>query len=177
MIFQTFMPFHVEIPKLNPPYSTTKFPEGSRHVISMLSFILGYFTDEHTDESILGFLSTFTPWKPPSVIFYYVGFISDNIHYLLKNLQIEVVFRYTSYLFHMFLYFQSDNFPVNLQKLDIEGNHLSVIFWTSFLRKECTNFSYSEFSELFLHPVITMLTKTKQPRINEEMKKILQLSE
>ena len=45
------------------------------------------------------------------------------------------------------------------------------------LRKECTDFSYSEFSELFLHPVITMLTKTEQPRINEEMKKILQLSE
>ena len=60
-IFQTFMPLHVEIPKLNPPYSTAKFPEGSRHVISMLSFILGYFTDEHTDESILRFLSTFSP--------------------------------------------------------------------------------------------------------------------
>ena len=34
MIFQNFMPLHVEIPKLNPPYSTAKFPEGSRHVIS-----------------------------------------------------------------------------------------------------------------------------------------------
>ena len=30
MIFQNFMPLHVEIPKLNPPYSTAKFPEGSR---------------------------------------------------------------------------------------------------------------------------------------------------
>ena len=59
MIFQTFMPLHVEIPKLNPPYSTTKFPEGPWHVISMLSFILGYFTDEHTDESILGFFLHF----------------------------------------------------------------------------------------------------------------------
>ena len=28
MIFQDFMPSHVDIPKLNPPYSTAKFPEG-----------------------------------------------------------------------------------------------------------------------------------------------------
>ena len=70
-IFQIFMPLHVEIPQINPPYSTSKFPEGSRHVISMLSFILAYFTNEHTDESILGFLSTFTPGQPPYVIFDY----------------------------------------------------------------------------------------------------------
>ena len=86
MIFQTFMPLHVEIPKLNPPYSIAKFLEGSRHVISMISFILGYFTDEHTDGSILGFLSTFSPSQPPSVIFDYVGFIADSIHYQLTNL-------------------------------------------------------------------------------------------
>ena len=65
IIFQTFMPLHVEITKLNPPYSIAKFPEGSRHVISMLSFILGYFTNEHIDKSILGFLSTFSLGQPP----------------------------------------------------------------------------------------------------------------
>ena len=108
------MPLHVEIPKLNPPYSTAKFPEGSRHVISMLSFILGYFTDEHTDESILGFLSTFSPGQSPSVIFDYAGFIADSIHYQLSNLQLKGVFRYTSYLLHLFLFFQSENFPISL---------------------------------------------------------------
>jgi len=25
-IFQVFMPLHVEIPQINPPYSTSKFP-------------------------------------------------------------------------------------------------------------------------------------------------------
>ena len=40
MIFQNLMPSHVDIPKTNPPYSTTKLPEGSRHIISILSFIL-----------------------------------------------------------------------------------------------------------------------------------------
>ena len=86
MIFQNFMPSHVDIPKINPPYSTAKFPEGSRQIISMLSFILGYFTDEYTDESILGFLSTMPSGQPPVVIFDYVGFIVDTIHYQLTKL-------------------------------------------------------------------------------------------
>ena len=64
MIFQDFMPSHVDIPKLNPPYSTAKFPEGSRNIISMLSFILGYFTNGFTDESILRLLSTLSPSQP-----------------------------------------------------------------------------------------------------------------
>ena len=103
------MPLHVEISQINPPYSTSKFPEGSRHVISMLSFILGYFIVENTDESILGFLSTFAPGQPPSVIFNYAEYIADNIHDQLVKFPTEGVFRYSSFLFHMFLYFQVDN--------------------------------------------------------------------
>ena len=94
----------------------------------MLSFILGYFTDEHTDESILGFLSTFFPGQPPYVIYNYVEYIANNIHDRLVKLPTEGVFIYTSFLFHMFLYFQEDKFPIALQKLDIEGNPLSFIF-------------------------------------------------
>ena len=79
-IFQTFIPTYVEIPKINPPYSSSKFPEGSRHVISMLYFILGYFTDEHTDEYILGFLSNFVLGKTPTIIYNYAEYIADSIH-------------------------------------------------------------------------------------------------
>ena len=61
--------------------------------------------------------------------------------------------------------------------MDIEGKPLSIIFWTSLLRKECNDFTYSEFSELFLHPVMAILNKSEQPRISEEMKIILELSE
>ena len=81
MILKNLMPSHVEIPKLNPPYSTARFSEGSRHIISMLSFVLGYFIDEHTDESILGLLSTMPPGQPLAVIFDYAGFIADTIHH------------------------------------------------------------------------------------------------
>ena len=113
-IFQVFMPLHVEIPQINPPYSTSKFPKCSRHVISMLSFILGYFTDEHTDESILGFLSTFAPEQPPSIIFNSAEYIADNIHDQVVKLTTEGVFRYTTFPFHMLLCFQADKFPVTL---------------------------------------------------------------
>ena len=60
-ILQNFMPNHVNLPKVNPPYDTFDFPEGSRQIISMLSFILGYVNDEFTDASILRFLSTLSP--------------------------------------------------------------------------------------------------------------------
>ena len=143
----------------------------------MLSFILGYFTNEHTYESILGFLSTFAPGQPPSVIFNYVEYIADNIHDHLVKFPTEGVFRYTSFLFHMLLYFQAYKFPITIQKFDIEENPLSVIFWTSLIRKESTKFNRAEFTDHFVHPLINMLTNTVQPRISDEIKKILQLSE
>ena len=114
-----------------------------------------------------------SPGQPPSVIFDYVGFIADTIHYQLTKLPTKGVFRYTYYLFHLFLSFQEEKFPVTLQKMDVEGKPLSIIFWTSLLRNECNDFTYSEFSELFLHPVMTILNKSEKPRINEEMKIIL----
>ena len=139
----------------------------------MFSFILGYFRDEHTNESILLFLSTFTPGQNPSVIFNYVEYIADNIHDQLVKFPTEGAFRYTSFLFHMFLYFQAAKFPITLQKLDIEENPLSIIFWTSLIRKESTTFTYAKFIDNFVHPLINMLTNTEQPRIGDEMNKVL----
>ena len=143
----------------------------------MLYFILGYFTDEYTDDSILGFLSTMSPGQPPAVIFDYASFIANAIHYQLTKLPTEGVFRYSSYLFHLFLFSQADKFLVSLQKMDVEGKPLSIIFWTSLMRKESSDSTCSEFSELFLHPAMSILNKLEQPRISEETKIILQLSE
>ena len=124
MIFQNFMPSHVDIPKLNPPYSTYKFPEGSRHFISMLSFILGYFTNEFSDESIIGFLSTLSPGEPLVVILDFARFIADSIHHQLTKLPTEGVFRYSSYLFHLFLFSEAYHFLMVLQKMNVEGQPL-----------------------------------------------------
>ena len=80
-ILQNFMPNHVNLPKVNPHYDTFGFPEGSRQIISMLSFILGYANDEFTDASILGFLYTLSPGQQPKLVFNFAKFIIDNMHY------------------------------------------------------------------------------------------------
>ena len=45
------------------------FPEQTMQIVTMLSHILGYFTDEHVDESIVGFLSIFFPDQPLAITF------------------------------------------------------------------------------------------------------------
>ena len=47
------------------------------------------------------------------------------------NLERERLFKYTAYIYHLLLYYQSDSFPVFLKKLDARGEQRSVIFWTS----------------------------------------------
>ena len=103
-IFQNFWPTHVNVPKVNPPFDTFDFLEETRQIVSMLSFILGYNNDEFTDASILCFLSTLTLGQPPSIIYNFAKFITENMHYQLSRLPEEGVFRYTSYLLHLFLY-------------------------------------------------------------------------
>ena len=77
----------------------------------------------------------------------------------------------------MFLYFQYERFAVSLQKLDTEGNPQSVVFWTSLTMKDSTDFTYKDFTDSFIDPVFNMLSSSNEPRINEEIKKVLQLSE
>ena len=171
------MPSSVEIPKIIPQYSSAKFYERTRHIISMLSFILGYFTDEHADVAVLGFLSTFTPGQPPATIFYFSQYLADNIHEQLVKMPSEGVFKYSSFLFHMFLYFRSKKFAINLQKLDVEGNPQSVIFWTFLIRKASNEFTYTDFTDSFIHPMVNFLNNSRQPKISKDTKKVLQLSE
>ena len=158
-ILQNFMPNHVNLPKVNPPYDTFDFPEGSRQIISMLSFILGYVNDEFIDASILRFLSTLSPEQQPELVFDISKFIADNIHYQLIKLPDEEVFRYKSYLLHLFLFSQADNFPIALQKMDMEGKPILVIFWTPLLRKNTNEYSYRDFNDLFIRPAISFLNK------------------
>ena len=99
----------------------------------MLSFILGYTSDEFTDVAILGFLSTLNLGQSPSILFNFARFIAESMHYQLSRLSEEGVFRYSSYLFHLFLYYQTDKFPIECQKVDAEGKVLSIVFWSSIL--------------------------------------------
>ena len=75
------------------------------------------------------------------------------------------------------MYYQENKFPIEFQKIDPEGNVLSVVFWSSIMRKWNREYNYADFNDLFLVHVMNLLNKELTPRINEETKRILQLSE
>ena len=87
------------------------------------------------------------------------------------------VFKYSSFIYHLTIYYQSESFPFHIQKLDAKGNSRSVIFWTALSHNYPDSpYSYNEFIDLFLHPGTTLLTGVSPPRVSNEIKKILQLS-
>ena len=93
------------------------------------------------------------------------------------NLERERVFKYTSYIYHLMLYFQPDSFPVSLRKLDAKGNGRSVVFWSSVCHHiSCSPYSYCEFIDLLIYPALSLLQSSPLPRLTDEMQKILQLS-
>lgn len=92
----------------------------------------------------------------------------------LKN---ERVFKYTTFIYHLMLYYQSDNFPFPVMKLDTKGNQRSVIFWTSIFHESLDSpYSYNGFIDQFFHLATTLLTGISPPRISGDIKRILQLS-
>ena len=93
------------------------------------------------------------------------------------RLENEKVFKYSTFIYHLILYYQSDKFPFSVKKLDTKGNPRSVIFWTSIFHESfACPCSYNEFIDQFVHPVTTLLTRNSPPRISDDIKNILQLS-
>jgi hypothetical protein len=58
-IFELFLPENAQLPKMNPPYHSSIFSAKGNQIISSMSCLLGYYSDEWVDEPILGFLSIF----------------------------------------------------------------------------------------------------------------------
>ncbi len=104
LIFELFLPEDVELPKRNPPYSSSMFPEATRHIISLLSYLLGYENDQLIDESILGFFSIFSKEYQPAFMYNYSLFLANNIHEQFMNLTTQGVFRYNSVITHLILF-------------------------------------------------------------------------
>ena len=49
--------------------------------------------------------------------------------------------------------------------------------WVVCLREDQRDFTYKTFIEMFFHPTMSLLSDTTEPRINEEMKRIMQLAD
>jgi len=113
-IFQNFIIEEGHTPTDTPPYVATIFSETGRHIITMLSCILGYTRDENVDEVNLACLSIFTLGKPPAIMYNYAQFIADTLDEQFTRLPTKRVFKYSSVLFHMFLYYQADKFPIRI---------------------------------------------------------------
>ena len=75
----------------------------------MIAPIMGLNSGEYVDEITLVLLSTFTPGQPPATRYDYASYISNKIHDQFLRLDNEV-FKYTTFIYHLMLYYQSDNF-------------------------------------------------------------------
>ena len=88
-IFEIFLPENAQFPKKNPPYPSTIFPDHAKQIISMISYILGYYSDQWLDEPILGFLSIFSTDNKPSLAFNFSQFLANSIREQFINFPTE----------------------------------------------------------------------------------------
>jgi hypothetical protein len=129
------------------------------------------------DEPILGFMSIFSIQEKATTQFNFNQFLGNNIHEELFKFPTEGMLRYSSILAYMFLFFQSKKFSFLLQNLDTEGSPQPVTAWTSFVRRNSSEFRFKNFIDQFYHPVVIMLRGQEEPRINKEIERILHLSD
>ena len=64
-----------------------------------------------------------------------------------------------------------------MQKMEKEGKPQAVTLWTSLLRRNSTEFTFKQFIELLYHPVVGMLSVRPESRVNEEIQRVLHLSD
>ena len=93
-----------------PPIGRVYFNDLGKMLVDLISYVLGYRSCEDADETILAIMSIFSPGMPPAVHYDYAAYITNKIHEQLMNLEREKVFRYTSYIYHLFLFYQPDSF-------------------------------------------------------------------
>jgi hypothetical protein len=75
------------------------------------------------------------------------------------------------------MFYQVDKFSFHMQNMDKEGKPQAITLWTSLLKRSSTDFTFKQFIELFYYPVVGMLSGRTEPRINEEILRVLYLSD
>ena len=109
-----------------PPIHHVYLNQLGRDLADMISPILGYNSIEFVDETVLVMMAMFSPGKPP-ICYDYATYISNKIHEQLINLARETLFRYTSYIYHLILYYQHEKFPFPVRRVDAQGNPRSLL--------------------------------------------------
>jgi len=160
-----------------PPYPSSMFSTKGNQIISSLCTLLGYYSYQWVDEPILGFLSMFSTNEKPTTQFDFSTFLANNIHEHFVNFTTEGMFRYSSILSYLFVFFQADKFVFSMQKMDGDAKPQAVTAWTSLLKHNSTEFNFKQFIEQFYHPMVSILSSRPEPRINDEVQRILHLSD
>jgi len=105
---ELFLTQDTPLPKKTPPYPSSIFPKRAKKIITVISYLLGYYSDQWVDEAIVGFISIFSVDSKPSIMFNFKQFLADSIHEKFIKFHTEEVFKYASMLVYMFLYFQGE---------------------------------------------------------------------
>jgi hypothetical protein len=87
------------------------------------------------------------------------------------------MFQYSPILAYLFIFFQVDKFIFSMQKMDGDSIPQAMIAWTSLLKHNSTEFSFKEFIDQFYHPVVSILGNRLETWINDEVQRILHLSD
>jgi len=140
----------------------------------MISYVLGFRTSEYVDETILAVMCIFILGHPPTIKYDFATFINNKIHEQFMSLNREGVFKYTTYIYHLFLYYQTYSFQFPVKKLDAKGERRSIIFWTPVFHEVYKYpYTYCEFIYLFIYLVSCLLMASSPTRLTAEMQKIL----
>ena len=103
-VTRTFMKPECQ-PARPPPYMDVSFTETGRLLLDMISYVLGYRTSEHVEGKMLVLLSVYSPGQPPARKFNFAKFIANKIHDQLSKVDRQGVFKYSSYIYHLFMYY------------------------------------------------------------------------
>lgn len=103
-IFEIFLPKDAQLPKKILPYPASMFLENTKKIISLVSCLLGYQSNQWVDKPILGFISIFYKEHKIVFMFNFNHFLADNIHEQLMKITTEGMLKYPSILVYMFLF-------------------------------------------------------------------------
>jgi hypothetical protein len=176
-IFELFFPTSAPLPTTSPPYPSSMFSVKGNQIISAVCALLGYYSDQWVDEPILGFLSIFSNDEQPTTQFDYSTFLENNIHEQFVNFDTEGMFRYSSILAYMFIYFQADKFNFSMQKMDADREASARHSVDVSPEAKFREYDFTTFIDQFYHPVVSMLSGMPEPRVNDEVRRVLHLSE
>ena len=57
---ELFMTENAPLPKKNPLFRSSIFPERDKKIITVISYLLGYYSDQWVDEVVIGLMSIFS---------------------------------------------------------------------------------------------------------------------